>query len=149
MGFGRRDQKHLERHAIDSSVPVPYLDREHPDNHRAQWLTKIEHAVDPTVIHETYHALVFKHKANPRQVQKVLLAYTGSTLFLPQTLQTTELGLRVAVAHQIGGRDSLIIANYLSSSEASTVLTLDEDLLRIGQVKSGRRNLTNPKNSKT
>lgn len=141
MGHPRGDQSHLERYGIDSNLLVAYLDKNHPDNAKTRWLAEEEHAANPTVIHEAYHTMVFKHKASPAQVRKALDAYASATLFIDQTLHTTRLALRLAVKHKLGGRDSLIVANYLSSSEVETLLTLDNRLLSIGELKYRGRSL--------
>jgi len=39
-----------------------------------------------------------------------------TTLFLSQTKQTTKLGLRLGTTYELGGRDALIIANFISNS---------------------------------
>ena len=138
MANSRRDQKHL---GIDSNVLVAYLVQEHPDHSRVRSLADKTHAVNPTIIHETYHTCTFKLKRSPEQTAKVLLSYTKLALFLPITEKTTELGLKLALDHGLGGRDALILASYFSSRQVSRFVTLDESLLRIGQIKSGSKML--------
>ena len=59
MAYRRRDQKHL---AIDSNVLVAYVDGEHPQHNKVSSLASRRVALNPTVVHETYHTLVFKMK---------------------------------------------------------------------------------------
>ena len=72
MANSRRDQKHL---GIDSSVLVAYLVQEHPDHSTVRSLANKTHAINPTVIHETYHTCVFKLRLDPEETVKVLLSY--------------------------------------------------------------------------
>lgn len=136
MANPRRDQKHL---GIDSSVLVAYLVPEHPEHDVTKSLANKNHAVNPTVIHETYHTCIFKLKRVPEQTVRVLLSYMKLTLCLSITEKTTELGLKLALEHHLGGRDALILASYLSSSQVSRFVTLDQTLLRIGEAKLGSK----------
>jgi len=136
LANSRRDQKHL---GIDSNVLVAYLVPEHPEHGMVKWLANKDHAVNPTVIHETYHTCIFKLKRDPEQTVKVLLSYMKLALCLPITEKTTELGLKLALEHGLGGRYALILASYFSSRQVSRFVTLDKSLLRIGQIKSGNK----------
>ena len=59
MANARRDQEHL---GIDTNVLVAYLDADHPSHAEAAPLAQRGVALNPTVIHEAYHTLVFKMK---------------------------------------------------------------------------------------
>ena len=118
---------------------VAYLVPEHPEHGALKSLANKNHAINPTVIHETYHTCIFKLKRDPEQTVKVLLSYMKLSLCLPITEKTTELGLKLALEHGLGGRDALILASYLSSKDVSRFITLDKALLRIGQIKSGSK----------
>ncbi len=134
MANSRRDQKYL---GIDSNVLVAYLVPDHPEHQTIKSLTYKNHAVNPTVVHETYHTCVFKLKRDPRQTVRVLLEYMKMSLCLPITDRTTELGLKLALEHNLGGRDALILASYLTARQVSRFVTLDQTLLHLRQVKSG------------
>ncbi len=139
MAYSRRDQRHL---ALDSNVLIAYLDREHPQHKSVRSLAPKRIALNPTVIHESYDALVFKLKWTPEETGQVLREVLAerNILFLSQTRETTRTGLRLAVTYRLGGRDALILANFLSSY-ISEMLTFDGALLEVGKVVHGRRQL--------
>jgi predicted nucleic acid-binding protein len=92
-------------------------------------------AVNPTVIHETYHALVFGQKWVPGEARRRL----GMVLrhphieFSNQTKRVCEVGLALASNHGLGGRDSLILANFLTS-KVPVMLTRDYELLSLKEI---------------
>jgi len=139
MAYNRRDQRYL---AIDSNILVAYLDRDHPQHQKVKSLASKRVALNPTVIHETYHALVFKLKWSPEEAALALREALDdrNNLFLNQTLDTTRTGLALAERYSLGGRDALILANYLSSS-VSHLQTFDKALLALERVVYGRREL--------
>jgi predicted nucleic acid-binding protein len=138
MARPRRDKEHL---GIDSSILVAYLVAAHPDHDKVSSLRNRGHAVNPTVIHETYHTCVFKLKAEPKDTTELLLEYMRRALFLNTIYDTVVLGLKIARDHGIGGRDSLILASYLMSDHISKLVTLDRALLELGKVSHGGRSL--------
>ena len=139
MDYAGRDQRYL---AIDSNVLVAYLDRDHPQHERVKSLASKRVALNPTVIHEAYHALVFKLKWSPQQARLVLREVLDdrSNLFLNQTLDTTRTGLALAEQYGLGGRDALILASFLAPS-VSYLQTFDKVLLALERVAYGRREL--------
>ena len=139
MAYSGRDQKYL---AIDSNVLVAYLDRDHPQHQKVKSLASKRVALNPTVVHEAYHALVFKLKWSPETARLALREALDdrNNLFLNQTLDTTRTALVLAERYSLGGRDSLILANYMSPS-VSYMLTFDKALLSIGKAVFGRREL--------
>jgi predicted nucleic acid-binding protein len=139
MAYNGRDQKYL---AIDSNVLVAYLDRDHPQHQKVRSLASKLVALNPTVVHEAYHALVFKLKWSPEEARLTLREALDdrNNLFLNQTLDTTRTALALAERYSLGGRDSLILANYMSPS-VSYMLTFDKVLLSIGKAVFGRREL--------
>lgn len=136
MANPRRNQEYL---GVDSNVLLAYLIPEHPEHDAVRSLAEKNHAVNATVIHETYHTAVFKLKRRPEHTVKALLSYTRLTLCLPLTAKTVELGLRLALRHKLGGRDALILASYLSSNEVGGLVTMDKALLRLKQVNLGKK----------
>ncbi len=138
MARPRRDKEHL---GIDSNILVAYLVAAHPDHDKVSSLRNRGHAVNPTVIHETYHTCVFKLKAEPKDTTELLLEYMRRALFLNTIYDTVVLGLKIARDHGIGGRDSLILASYLMSDHISKLVTLDRALLELGKVSHGGRSL--------
>jgi predicted nucleic acid-binding protein len=133
MDNAKRDKKYL---GIDTNVLVAFLDKEHPDNPKTKMLVEHRHhAVNPTIIHEACHTLVYKQKWEREDAENVLCGYLDldTTLFLSQTKQTTKLGLRLGTTYELGGRDALIIANFISNS-IEKMVTFDKEILRIKKV---------------
>jgi predicted nucleic acid-binding protein len=126
---------------IDSNVLVAFLVPDHPDHRLTRFLTRRRHAVNPTVIHETYHTCVFKLNRRPEDTIEALLNYLSFSLCLSINLDTVELALKLAVEHHLGGRDALILASYASSEQTNTFVTFDQSLLAVKQVKLSRRRL--------
>jgi len=139
MAYARRDKKHL---AIDSNVLVAYLDREHPQHNKVASLSSRRVASNPTVVHETYHTLVFKMKWASDDASEALMELLEDTsiLFVNQTKDTTKIGLRFAERYALGGRDALILASFLNPSIAE-FKTFDKELIRLRRVEHGRRKL--------
>jgi predicted nucleic acid-binding protein len=135
----RRDQKYL---AIDSNILIAYLDRDHPEHKRVRSLALKGVALNPTVIHEAYHALVFKMKWPSGQAGRVLreAMEDRNNLFLNQTRDTTRIGLTLADRYALEGRDALILASFLGPS-VSNLLTSDKALVELKKVVYGRREL--------
>jgi predicted nucleic acid-binding protein len=139
MAYRARDQKHL---AIDSNVLVAYLDGEHPQHSRVSSLASCRIALNPTVVHETYHTLVFKMKWSSTDAAETLAEMLDDThvLFLNQTRDTTKIGLKFAEQYALGGRDALISASFVSPSVAE-FRTFDKELIRLHRIEHGRRKL--------
>lgn len=139
MAYGRRNQKHL---AIDSNVLVAYLDAEHPQHNKVRALASRRVALNPTVVHETYHTLVFKMKWTTFDTVDALTEMLDDThvLFINQTKDTTRIGLKFAEQYSLGGRDALILANFMNPSVAE-FRTFDKALVRLRRVAHGRRTL--------
>lgn len=131
-----RNQGYL---GIDSNVLVAYLVPDHPDHNRTRALARASHAVNPTVLHETYHACVFKLRRNPADTVRALLDYMDLATCLPIGSATVERGLKLALKHSLGGRDALILASYLSSRGVRDFVTMDRSLLSLKEVRLGRR----------
>jgi len=139
MAYARRDQKHL---AVDSNVLVAYLDREHPQHNRVASIAPRRVALNPTVVHEAYHSLVFKLKWTSDEAAHALIEILddANVLFLNQTKETTRTGVQLARRYSLGGRDALILASFLNPSVAE-IVTLDRALLQIRKVEHGSRRL--------
>lgn len=104
-------------------------------------LTKENHAVNPTVLHETYHASVFKLRRNSYDTLRVLLDYMDLALCLTIDSNVVRRGLELADKHSLGGRDGLILAPYLLSRKIRAFVTMDKSLLSLNQVRIGGREL--------
>jgi predicted nucleic acid-binding protein len=92
-------------------------------------------AINPTVLHETYHVLVFYSEWLPKEAANrlSLLLKHPYIEFHNQTKKTSQIALNLAAQHNIGGRDALIIANYLTN-KIPTILTHDNELLTLKKI---------------
>jgi len=92
-------------------------------------------AVDPTVIHEIYHTLVFRQKWLPEDAVKRLTTLMKHPFveFYNQTKTVSLIGLRLAERYRLGGRDALVIASYIAN-KTPTLYTHDADLLELGEI---------------
>jgi predicted nucleic acid-binding protein len=141
MADARRDQGHL---GIDTNVLVAYLDAGHPSHAETEFLAERGVALNPTVIHEAYHTLVFKMKWAEEEASRTLTAACTDeqNLFINQTLRTTRAGMKIATEHRgLGGRDALILANLLVG-EVRELVTYDKDLLAVKKVRYGRSTIS-------
>src|SRR5579862_2309897 len=98
MANSRRDQEHL---GIDTNVLVAYLDMDHPSHEETRGLASESVALNPTIVHEAYHTLVFKMKWASEDASEALVQASKDSRnrFVNQTLRTTVVGLRIAVRH--------------------------------------------------
>jgi predicted nucleic acid-binding protein len=114
MAHSRGDQEHL---GIDTNVLVAYLDKDHPSHRETDGLADKPVALNPTIVHEAYHTLVFKMKWIPEEASEALTeaSMDAKNRFINQTLKTTSMGLLLATEHNLGGRDALILASLLSA----------------------------------
>ncbi len=133
MGNTKRDKEYL---GVDTNVLVAFLDKEHPDNPKTKILAKHRYnAVNPTIIHEAYHTLVYKQKWRREDAKTTLSDYIDldTLLFLDQTKKITKLGLAIGAKYGLGGRDSLILANFISNSIKGMV-TFDGEILNVKEL---------------
>lgn len=95
-----------------------------------------EWAINPTVIHEAYHALVFKRKMTPEDAKAKLhtLIRDRRTQFLNITRTVSLYSLDIAVDFKIGGRDALIIGCYMHGG-VERLQTHDHDLLELKKIR--------------
>jgi predicted nucleic acid-binding protein len=134
----QRDQGYL---GIDSNVLIAYLIPEHPDHRATAALKNENHAVNPTVLHETYHSCVFRLRRRPAETVRALLDYLELSFCLPIDSKTAKRGLKLALSHSLGGRDALILASYASSNRVRAFITFDKSLLALKEITAGRRTL--------
>ena len=100
-------------------------------------------ALNPTVIHETYHVLVFHLQWFPEEAARRLsmLLKHPYVKFFNQTRVISQIALNLAVKHNIGGRDALIAANFLAN-KAPTMYTHDQQLLKLQKISLKNHSLT-------
>ena len=140
MGHPERDEKYL---GIDTNVLVAFFDKDHPDNRKTKNLMTFQyHAVNPTIIHEAYHTLVYKQKWRREDAKNTLNDYIDldTILFLDQTKKVTKLGLEIGAIYGLGGRDSLILANFITNS-IERMITFDRELLEAKIIQINEREL--------
>ena len=92
-------------------------------------------AINPTILHETYHSLVFSQKWIPSEAGrrlKMLLKHPYIEFF-SQTKKTCIIALNLAPQHKLGGRDALIIANFIAN-KVPAVYTHDQELLALKRI---------------
>jgi predicted nucleic acid-binding protein len=126
---------------LDTNILCYALDPAYPEHSSTQDLlltlsSKNTVSINPTVIHETYHVLVFYSQWIPKEASdrlKMLLQHPYIR-FHSQTKQTSKIALSIATEHNLGGRDALIIANFLQA-KIPTIYTHDTELSRLGSIK--------------
>lgn len=125
---------------LDTNILCYSLDPAYPEHERLKDLLlnlspENRVAISPTILHETYHTLVFGQKWVSLEARKRLrmLLQHPYVEFFNQTRKTCIIGLNLAVKLELGGRDALIIANFVAS-KVSTMYTHDEELLALGKI---------------
>jgi predicted nucleic acid-binding protein len=122
---------------IDSSILVYALDPQTKEHAMARdtVLSLQDWAINPTVVHEIYHTLVFKRGMEPNDAKSKLRAVVKDrrTHFFNITKAISLYSLDLASEFNIGGRDSLIIGCYMTNG-AEGMLTHDASLLVIGRL---------------
>ncbi|HMK95743.1 MAG TPA: PIN domain-containing protein [Candidatus Limnocylindrales bacterium] len=92
-------------------------------------------ALNPATIHETYHTLVFGQKWKPTEAADALrtLLTDPYSEFFNQTRKTSILALNLSVRYKLGGRDALIVANFLAN-KISVMYTHDKELVKLQKI---------------
>ena len=133
---------------LDANIICYALDDAYPEHEKLKGLlldlspeNKI--ALNPTTIHEAYHTLVFSQKWTPEESAEVLkiLLKNPNAEFFNQTRKTSTIALNLAVQHKLGGRDSLIVANFLAN-QTPIMYTHDKELLKLQKITWKNTNLT-------
>ena len=129
---------------LDTNILCYALDPAFNEHKKAKSLiiktvrSKQKISINPTNIHETYHTLVYKQKWVPEDARTKIIAFVRhpQVVFLNQTRKISFLALRLAVNLNLGGRDSLILANLLEN-KAEKLYTHDKDLMLLKRVSIG------------
>ena len=122
---------------LDTNILCYALDPAYPEHEKLKNLLialsqENSVAINPTTLHETYHTLVFGQKWVPNEARrrlKILLKHPYIEFF-SQTKKTSVIALDLSVQHKLGGRDALIIANFLAN-KVSIIYTHDQELLTL------------------
>ena len=125
---------------LDTNILCYTLDPAYPEHEKLRNVLitlSPEHrvAINPTILHETYHSLVFGQKWIPREAEKRLkmLLKHPYIEFFSQTKKTCIIALKLAPQHKLGGRDALIIANFIAN-KVPAVYTHDQELLALERI---------------
>ncbi len=121
---------------LDTNILCYALDPAYPEHGKVKdLLTSLSSenmvAINPTVIHDTYHTLVFYLEWMPEEAARRLSAMLKHPYirFFNQTQKTSQIALNLAVKHGLDGRDALIAANYIAN-KTPTLFTHDQELLK-------------------
>jgi predicted nucleic acid-binding protein len=133
---------------LDTNILCYALDPAYPENEKLRNLLldlspANRLALNPTIIHETYHTLVHSQKwfSNEAVKRLKMLLKHPYIEFFSQTRKTCTIALNLANQHKLGGRDSLIIANYLAN-KVPTIYTHDQELLNLKGVSWKNQHIT-------
>lgn len=122
---------------IDSNVLVYSLDPTFPEHVKAKRaiLSSGECAVNSTVVHETYHTLVFRRKISPTDSRRKVVEFLRDrrVFFINLTKTVSLFALNLAVMTNLGGRDSLVIGCYLHN-KIPEMYSHDQDLVGLKKV---------------
>jgi len=129
---------------LDTNILCYALDPAFNEHKKAKSLimkitrSKQKISINPTIIHETYHTLIYKQKWVQDDARTKIIAFIRhpQMVFQNQTKKISLLALRLAVNLKIGGRDSLILANLIEN-KAEKLYTHDKDLLLLNRVSIG------------
>lgn len=125
---------------LDTNILCYALDPAYPEHEKVKHLLVTLSpenmvAINPTVLHEAYHTLVYSLEWLPEEAAKRLAALLRHPFidFYNQTKRTSLIALNISVKYNMGGRDALIAANNIAN-KISTVYTHDKELLALEKV---------------
>jgi len=125
---------------VDTNILCYALDPAYPEHEKiADLLTSTSPdnilALNSTVLHETYHTLVFYLQWLPPEAKErlTLLLNHPFVKFFNQTQKTSRVALNIAVKHNLDGRDALIISSFLTN-KVPLMYTHDRTLLQLQKI---------------
>jgi predicted nucleic acid-binding protein len=125
---------------LDANIICYALDEAYPEHGKVSGLLlnlspENKVAINPTAIHEAYHTLVFGQKWVPEDAGNILrmLLLHPHVEFFNQTMSNCSLGLNLSIQHGLGGRDALMIANFLMN-KVPIMYTHDQELIRLEKI---------------
>ncbi len=131
-------------HGLDTNILAYALDPAFPENAACRRIVldasaESRLAMNPTVLHEAYHTLVFRQHWVPSEARTRLVSVLANPYvdFYNQSRRISLFALDLAARHNMGGRDSLILANLMANN-VSVLYTHDDDLLSLGRVTQKR-----------
>ena len=133
---------------VDTNILCYALEPTYPEHERVKdLLSSLSSenivALNPTVLHEAYHTLVFYLEWTPEEAARRLTALIRYPYieFFNQTKKTTLIALNLSVKHNLDGRDALIIANFIAN-KIPIMYTHDNPLLKIQKITWKNTNIT-------
>jgi predicted nucleic acid-binding protein len=133
---------------LDSNILCYALDPDYPEHKQVKnLLLNLSPnniiVLNSTIVLETYHVLVFYLQWFPKEAaEKLTLVLSHPHVqFFNQTKSTSELALSLSVKYDLGGRDALIVANFLAN-KVPILCTHDSHLLKLKEVTSKNASLT-------
>jgi predicted nucleic acid-binding protein len=125
---------------LDTNILCYALDPAFPENLRCRKIllgasNENKLGLNPTVLHETYHTLVFDQKWAPSEARRRLLTTLNHPHieFYSQTRRVSVLALDLAAQQGLGGRDALILSNFLANN-TPVLYSHDRELLGLGRI---------------
>lgn len=126
--------------ALDTNILCYALEPAYPEHERLKNIllnlsSEQIIALNPTVIHEAYHVLVFDSEWLPQEAatRLSLLLKHPYVEFFNQTRAISQIALNLAPKHNIGGRDALVVANFLAN-KVPTIYTHDKQMLKVQKI---------------
>lgn len=133
---------------LDANILCYALDEAYPEHEALKNLLleltpENKVALNSTTIHEVYHVLVRSQKWLPGKAADALMTLIGmpNTEFYNQTKRTSVIALNLSVQYELGGRDALIIANFIAN-QTPTLYTHDKQLLKHKKITYKNTDLT-------
>jgi predicted nucleic acid-binding protein len=133
---------------LDTNILCYALDNGYPEHEKVKDLLitlsqENQVALNPTVLHETYHTIVFYSEWTPEEAARRLTALLRHPYieFFNQTQKTSLIALNLSVKYNIDGRDALITANYIAN-KIPMIYTHDKALLKLQKIAWKNTNLT-------
>jgi len=125
---------------LDTNILCYALDIHYPEHKKVKNLLitlspENKVAINPTVLHETYHTLVFYSEWVPEEAARRLIVLLRHPYieFYNQTQKTSLIALNLSVKHNLDGRDALIIANNIAN-KILILYTHDKALLKLQKI---------------
>lgn len=125
---------------LDTNILCYTLDPAYPEHEKVKELLlnlSPENfiALNPTVLHETYHTLVYYLQWTPKEAATRLSALLKHPYisFYNQTQKTSLIALNLSVKYDLDGRDALIVANFLAN-KIPTLYTHDKALFSLKKI---------------
>lgn len=139
---------------LDANILCYILDDAYPEHEPLKNLlldldTESKVALNPTTIHEAYHALVRSQKWLPEEAADALITIMNmpNVEFYNQTRKTSTIALNLSVQYNLGGRDALIAANFMANG-TPILFTHDRNMVKLKKItwKSATLDIKDPLN---